>query len=317
MLQLAILLALLAVSIAFNWHEESDLQWAERCTWKNGNNMSSVRIPGEKCGPQCALTNDCTHFTWNDFNGGTCWLKRNPTSLDKAISYDDGYSICGIMKTASPSPSTTPSPSTGKTTRVWNCHKPLCAYNGKADVTAPVGSCQRDGWTAVDADEKNGSNDGEKSYMCNSNQPWAMNDNLAYGFALAGFRVQPEHDWCCACYELKFTSGPVEEKSMIVQVIGHEFQFVDEPYFSLLIPASSEIHEFACVEQWNATIGWSPKYDGITSRSECNKLPLSLQPGCFWRFDWFKNADKPDVTHRRVKCPPELTQKSNCRRNDD
>lgn len=56
------------------------------------------------------------------------------------------------------------------------------------------------------------------AFTCNNNIPWAVNDNLAYGFAAAHIRGQSESDWCCKCYELKFTSGPVNGKRMVVQV---------------------------------------------------------------------------------------------------
>ncbi len=56
------------------------------------------------------------------------------------------------------------------------------------------------------------------AFTCNNNIPWAINDNLAYGFAAAHIRGKSEADWCCKCYELRFTSGPVNGKKMIVQV---------------------------------------------------------------------------------------------------
>lgn len=56
------------------------------------------------------------------------------------------------------------------------------------------------------------------AYTCNDNIPWAVNDNLAYGFAAASISGKSEGDWCCACYELTFNSGPVSGKKMVVQV---------------------------------------------------------------------------------------------------
>ena len=49
--------------------------------------------------------------------------------------------------------------------------------------------------------------------MCSDQSPWAVNDNLAYGFAA----VNNGSPSCCACYQLTFTSGPVKGKKMIVQ----------------------------------------------------------------------------------------------------
>lgn len=56
--------------------------------------------------------------------------------------------------------------------------------------------------------------------MCNDNQPWAVNDDLAYGFAATALSGKSEADTCCSCYELTFTSGEVKGKKMVVQV-GH------------------------------------------------------------------------------------------------
>lgn len=54
--------------------------------------------------------------------------------------------------------------------------------------------------------------------MCNNQQPWAINDNLAYGFAAATIAGLTEQNWCCTCYALKFTSGSVAGKTLVVQI---------------------------------------------------------------------------------------------------
>jgi len=56
------------------------------------------------------------------------------------------------------------------------------------------------------------------SYVCSSQQPWAINSTLAYGFAAAKLANIGEYQWCCACYELTFTSGAVVGKKLVVQV---------------------------------------------------------------------------------------------------
>lgn len=56
------------------------------------------------------------------------------------------------------------------------------------------------------------------AFTCNNNIPWALNDNLSYGFAAAHVKGKKEADLCCKCYQLTFTSGPVHGKKMIVQV---------------------------------------------------------------------------------------------------
>ncbi|OHW99409.1 cellulase-like protein [Colletotrichum incanum] len=59
------------------------------------------------------------------------------------------------------------------------------------------------------------------------------------------------------------------------------------------------------------------RYGGVSSRSECSALPSKLQGGCYWRFDWFMNADNPNLSFTQVQCPAELVARSGCRRSDD
>ncbi|GKT97762.1 endoglucanase type K [Colletotrichum tofieldiae] len=59
------------------------------------------------------------------------------------------------------------------------------------------------------------------------------------------------------------------------------------------------------------------RYGGVSSRSECSALPAKLQGGCQWRFDWFMNADNPNLSFTQVQCPADLVARSGCRRSDD
>lgn len=59
--------------------------------------------------------------------------------------------------------------------------------------------------------------DGGSAYMCSNESPWAVDDSLAYGYAAVNIAGGSEDSWCCACYELTFTSGAVAGKKMIVQ----------------------------------------------------------------------------------------------------
>lgn len=55
---------------------------------------------------------DCTHFTWTDYDGGTCWMKKNTVSKSDAFDSTDKSAVCGVMETnGSPSP---PSSTSGK-----------------------------------------------------------------------------------------------------------------------------------------------------------------------------------------------------------
>ena len=54
---------------------------------------------------------------------------------------------------------------------------------------------------------------GGNAYMCSDQSPWAVNDDLAYGFAA----VSSASPYCCTCYQLTFTSGAIAGKKMVVQ----------------------------------------------------------------------------------------------------
>jgi len=53
--------------------------------------------------------------------------------------------------------------------------------------------------------------------MCSNQSPWAVSDSLSYGYAATTISGGKESTWCCACYELTFTSGAVKGKKMVVQ----------------------------------------------------------------------------------------------------
>ena len=73
-----------------------------------------------------------------------------------------------------------------------------------------------------------------------------------------------------------------------------------------------------CTAEWGTpSTGWGAQYGGISTRSQCDAFPAHLQSGCYWRFDWFENADNPAVTFKQVECPAALTAKSGCVRAND
>jgi len=86
----------------------------------------------------------------------------------------------------------------GKTTRYWDCCKASCSWGGKASVTAPVKACNKDGVSVLDMNCRNTCNGGgtdPQCYMCNSNQPWAVNNTLAFGFVAGAVAGKTEADW--------------------------------------------------------------------------------------------------------------------------
>jgi hypothetical protein len=103
---------------------------------------------------------------------------------------NDYYSQC--LPAPGPTTSSTKKPGDdrrdGVTTRYWDCCKASCAWNGKASVTNPVKTCQKDGVTQLDINAQSGCNGGP-AYMCNNQQPWNVSSTLSYGYAAAHISV--------------------------------------------------------------------------------------------------------------------------------
>jgi hypothetical protein len=125
------------------------------------------------------------------------------------------------------------------TTRFWDCCKPSCAWTGKADVNKPVLSCTADN-KVTDVAAGTACGTGGTAYQCSNQQPWAINDTVSYGFA--GAFIMPdltnggiEGAWCCACYQLDFTSDPLRGKSLIVQASNTAYDITTTNRFSLAV----------------------------------------------------------------------------------
>lgn len=202
---------------------------------------------------------------------------------------------------------------TGKTTRYWDCCVPTCSW--KENTKGPVVNvCKIDGHSIVpNFDYRTGSAcSGGSGYMCNDNQPWALNENIAFGFVASSFTSGNQAEWCCSCYRLQFTSGNAKGKQMIVQVTNTGTD-LSTNHFDIQIPGGGVGIFNGCQSQWGTgNDGWGQRYGGISSRSSCADLPKELQDGCYWRYDWFMDSDNPSVVFEPVQCPIELTSKSGC-----
>ena len=89
---------------------------------------------------------------------------------------------------------------TGKTTRYWDCCKGSCSWPGKAAVSAPITTCDKNDNPLTDANTPSAC-DGGSAYMCSDQSPWAISDDLAYGFAATNIAGGSEVSWCCSCYK--------------------------------------------------------------------------------------------------------------------
>ncbi|KAI1819551.1 glycoside hydrolase family 45 protein [Xylaria intraflava] len=222
----------------------------------------------------------------------------------------------GVIAAAGLTATTNAASGTGVTTRYWDCCKPSCAWSGKADVSAPAMTCDASDSPLTDVDTKSGC-DGGTAFTCTNYSPWAVDDNLAYGFAATSIAGGTESSWCCACYQLDFTSGPVAGKSMIVQSTNTGGD-LGSNQFDILMPGGGiGLFDGCSVEFGQALPG--QQYGGVSSRADCDSasMPESLRAGCYWRFDWFMGADNPNVNYNQVACPSEILAISGCQRTDD
>lgn len=115
-------------------------------------------------------------------------------------------------------------------------------------------------------------------------------------------------------YRLTFTNGPVAGKRMIVQSTNTGSD-ISNNQFDILMPGGGVGLFNGCASQWGGIPG--AQYGGVGSRGECDGMPDHLKAGCYWRFDWFLNADNPTFDFKQVACPAELADKTGCRRSDD
>ncbi|TEY65574.1 hypothetical protein BOTCAL_0138g00160 [Botryotinia calthae] len=209
----------------------------------------------------------------------------------------------------------------GTTTRYWDCCKPSCAWSGKATLesgSGPVGTCDVNDSPLSDPTAIAVSGcDGGNSYMCSDQSPWAVSDDLAYGYAAVNIAGGSEASWCCACYELTFTSTALAGKKMIVQATNTGGD-LGSNQFDLAIPGGGVGIFNGCTKEFGVpSSGWGAQYGGVAAVSSCAAFPEALKPGCSFRFGWFEGADNPTVNFKQVNCPAELTKSTGCKRADD
>ncbi|KAF7552359.1 hypothetical protein G7046_g7432 [Stylonectria norvegica] len=201
----------------------------------------------------------------------------------------------------------------GHSTRYWDCCKPSCAWSGKAAVNSPVLTCDAKDNPLSSPDTTSGC-DGGTAYTCTNNSPWAVNDNLAYGFAATAINGGTEASWCCGCYALTFTSGAVSGKTMVVQSTNTGGD-ISNNQFDILMPGGGTGLFDGCTPEFGGIPG--AQYGGVSSVSDCDSMPELLKDGCKWRFNWFGNSDNPTFTFKQVQCPKAITAISGCTRDDD
>ncbi|KAL8644889.1 MAG: hypothetical protein Q9210_007016, partial [Variospora velana] len=184
----------------------------------------------------------------------------------------------------------------GTTTRYW------------PGLTAPVKTCDIKDQPLADGVTAQSGCNGGTSFMCSSQSPWAVNDNLAYGFAA----VTSSSPSCCTCYKLTFTGeNAIKGKTMIVQATNTGDD-VSGTQFDIAMPGGGFGLFDACTREWKATpTVWGAQYGG-SNTNQCSAFPAALQSGCGFRWDWMKGVSNPTVDYEQVACPSALVAKSGC-----
>ena len=228
----------------------------------------------------------------------------------------------------------------GYATRFWDCCKPHCAWqeNVPSGVN-PMTTCDQSDSPLSGAADAPSSCDGGNAYTCHGLAPWAVSDQLAYGYAATS-----SGDVCGRCFQIQFTgsshnagndpgSQALAGKTMIVQAINVGFD-VSGGQFDLLIPGGGVGAFNACSNQWGvSTSELGAQYGGFLTScksstgssdlaalkscvsSSCESVFGSrglseLQAGCQWFADWFQAADNPSLVYKEVTCPSAITSKS-------
>ncbi len=216
--------------------------------------------------------------------------------------------------------------------RYWDCCKPHCGWNGHG--ASPVPQCDINNGSLGGNDASNAC-DGGPAFMCHSFAPWAVSDQLAYGFV--AYNNHGDTNSCGRCYQIQFTGAShnggadpgcaaIQGKQMIVQLIN--IGGLDDDQFDLMIPGGGVGAMNGCSTQWGgADLG--AQYGGFLSnctgedRGTCvlekcqsvfgAKWP-DLMDGCRWFVEWYHAANNPSLKFKEVTCPDAITSVSGVRR---
>ncbi len=255
---------------------------------------------------------------------------------------------CDSSLTPPPTPTPRPAPTQGTgtngyATRFWDCCKPHCSWAANVPAgMAPLKTCNVDGTSTNPDAEAKSSCEGGSAYVCYKFLPYAVNDDLSYGFAATA-----SGDICGKCYELQFTGqgkysntpGAValQGKRMIVMAINIGFD-VGGGQFDILVPGGGVGAFNGCSTQWgipNSELG--AQYGGLLTacnqevgyydheaiknclRAKNDALFRSrgltqMAEGLDWFINWYEAADNPTLYYWEVPCPQALVDTSEMKR---
>jgi hypothetical protein len=85
-------------SVNWKFDLRANSKWAPGCDWMS-NDMGSVQVRVEHCAMRCKVKPMCTHFTWTEYSGGTCWMKSGRSYLSSLLltGVPSSSQICGFL----------------------------------------------------------------------------------------------------------------------------------------------------------------------------------------------------------------------------
>jgi len=205
---------------------------------------------------------------------------------------------------------------TGKSYTGWDCCKPACAWSSNLlkSVSGVPRVCDinnRPLPTQTGLSAKSGCAANGTAYLCDTYAPTIMSPSASYGFAV-GFANAD----CCKCFELRWpTARSMRGKTMTVQVInvGEAVQNVTTKDFVIQTPGGGVgPNEEGCRYQYGTT--WGSPWGGVSSLEACDALPMNLQGGCGWRWEWAGgDVNGWNLEYKQVECPKEIVGISGCK----
>jgi hypothetical protein len=127
------------------------------------------------------------------------------------------------------------------TDRYWDCCKTDCSWPGRSNGSPqPPATCDADNNPLTNFNLGTACGGGP-SFACANQSPWAVNDTFSYGYSSMFLEGHASDSWCCSCYELVFTSGPVKGKKMVIQAHNSGFDMVTANRFGLAVRFHSSL----------------------------------------------------------------------------
>ena len=220
--------------------------------------------------------------------------------------------------------------------RYWDCCKPHCAWSGKGGPIAKTCNAQQQPLTKGD-DMVKSICDGGPAGLCNSQAPFAINDNLAYAFA-AGPGTSYAGS-CGSCFLLTFDgnsrhttdarTAALKGKQMVIMIsnIGYD---VENGQFDMMIPGGGVGAFNGCSALWGINnlgaqhggflkdCGGDKKVNDVATvqkclEDKCNTVFANIpdaKAGCLFHAQWLMAANNPSFSFQELEsCPQELVNK--------